>query len=96
MRIGTYNMINHIYGTNNSGKSKRANGTSHASFKDEVSFSSMGKDMQIAKNALAGVPDVRESLVDDIKSRMDAGTYEVSTDDFADKLLSAFAAKKTY
>ncbi len=96
MRIGTYNMINQIYGTNSAKKSKSANSTSYASFKDEVSFSSMGKDMQIAKNALASVPDVRESLVNDIKTRMDQGTYEVSTDDFADKLMSAFAAKKAY
>lgn len=96
MRIGTYNMISQIYGTNSAKKSKSANSTSYASFKDEVSFSSIGKDMQIAKNALAGVPDVRESLVSDIKSRIDNGTYEVSSDDFASKLMDAFAAKGTY
>ncbi len=96
MRIGTYNMINQIYGANSTKKSKNVNSTSYASFKDEVSFSSMGKDMQIAKNALASVPDVRESLVNDIKTRMEQGTYEVSADDFADKLMSAFAAKNVY
>ncbi len=96
MRIGAYNMINQIYGANSTKKSKSTNGTGYASFKDEVSFSSMGKDMQIAKNALASVPDVRESLVSDIKSRMEQGTYEVSADDFADKLMSAFAAKSVY
>ncbi|MBQ9234596.1 MAG: flagellar biosynthesis anti-sigma factor FlgM [Lachnospiraceae bacterium] len=56
-------------------------------------FSSLGKDMQVAKNALLTTPDVRESLVSDIKSRMDAGTYDVSTEDFASKLVSAFASK---
>lgn len=96
MRIGTYNMINQIYGANSTKKSKSANSTSYASFKDEVSFSSVGKDMQIAKNALASVPDVRDSLVNDIKTRMEQGTYEVSADDFADKLMSAFAAKNVY
>ena len=49
--------------------------------------------MQVAKNALLTTPDVRESLVSDIKSRMDAGTYDVSTEDFASKLVSAFASK---
>ena len=56
-------------------------------------FSSLGKDIQVAKNALISTPDVRESLVSDIKSRMDAGTYEVSNEDFAAKLVSAFASK---
>ena len=96
MRIGTYNMISQIYGSNSAKKSTTANSTSYASFKDEVSSSSIGKDMQIAKNALVGVPNTRESLVSDIKSRMDNGTYEVSSDDFAEKLMSAFAAKKVY
>lgn len=94
MRIGTYNMISQIYGSNNAKKSTTAKNTGSASFKDEVSFSSLGKDMQIAKNALAGVPNVRESLVSDIKSRMDNGTYEVSNEAFADKLMAAFAAKR--
>ncbi len=93
MRIGTYNMISQIYGSNNAKKTSNTNSTSYASFKDEVSFSSMGKDMQVAKNALAGVSDVRESKVNDIKTRLNNGTYEVSSEDFADKLMSAFAAK---
>lgn len=93
MRIGTYNMISQIYGNGYTKKSNTANGTSYASFKDEVNFSSLGKDMQVAKNALAGVPDTRANLVNDIKSRMDNGTYEVDTDDFAAKLMSAFSAR---
>lgn len=96
MRIGTYNMVSQIYGTKSSGKSKSSNGTSNASFKDEVSFSSTGKDMQVAKNALAGVSDVRESRVSEMKAKLADGTYEVSSDAFADKLISAFAAKKVY
>lgn len=94
MRIGTYGMINQIYGSNNTKKSSTANSTGYANFKDEVSLSSTGKDMQIAKNALAGVSDVRESKVRDVKSRIDNGTYEVSSADFASKLLESFAAKK--
>ena len=95
MRIGTYNAVNKVYGTNSTKKTKSENST-YANFKDEVSFSSFGKDMQVAKNALADVPDVRESLVSDIKSRIDNGTYEVSNEDFAAKLMSAFEAKKVY
>lgn len=93
MRIGTYNMINQLYGNANSKKAASTNGTNYASFKDEVSFSSMGKDMQVAKNALKSVPDVREDLVSDIKTRMQNGTYEVSNDEFASKLIEAFAGR---
>ena len=96
MRIGTYNAVNKVYGTNSTKKTNTTNSTGYISFKDEVSFSSVGKDMQVAKNALADVPDVRESLVSDIKSKMDNGTYEVSNEDFAAKLMSAFEAKKVY
>lgn len=96
MRIGTYNMISQIYGSNTAKKSTTANSTGYASFRDEVSFSSMGRDMQVAKNALAGVPNTRDSKVSDIKSRMDNGTYEVSSEDFAEKLMAAFAEKKVF
>ena len=94
MRIGTYSMINQIYGSNKAKKSNTVNSTGFASFKDEVSFSSAGKDMQIAKNALASTSDVRESKVRDVKSRIANGTYEVSNVDFAAKLLENYAAKK--
>ncbi len=94
MRIGTYSMINQIYGSKSTKKSTTANSTGYANFKDEVSFSSAGKDMQIAKNALAGVSDVRESKIRDVKSRIDNGTYEVSSSDFASKLLASYAEKK--
>lgn len=96
MRIGTYNMISQLYGNGPAKKSNSANGTSYASFKDEVSFSSTGKDMQVAKNALAATPDVREALVEDIKARLENGTYEVSSEDFASKIMEAFSAKKVF
>lgn len=93
MRIGTYNMVSQIYGSRNTKKSAATSSTNYASFKDEVSFSSLGKDMQIAKNALASTPDVREDRVSDLKAKMDKGTYDVSDDDFANKLMEMFAAK---
>ncbi len=93
MRIGTYNMVSQIYGSKNTKKLNNVNGTSYADFRDEVSFSAMGKDMQIAKNALGNAADVRESLVSDIKSRIKNGTYNVSDEDFANKLLEAYASR---
>lgn len=96
MRIGTYNMLSQIYGTSSGKKTNQANGTGTASFRDEVSLSSKGKDMQVAKNALAATPDVRESKVNDLKNQIANGTYEVSDEAFADKLLSAFDSRKAF
>lgn len=93
MRINTYNMISQIYGTNSAKKSNISTSAGQTSFRDEVSFSSFGKDMQIAKNALAGIPDTRAEKVNDIKSRIDNGTYDVSNEDFAEKLMAAFSSK---
>lgn len=93
MRIGTYNMVNQIYNTTGTKKSGNKMSTGYASFTDEISFSALGKDMQTAKNALAATPDVREARISDIKARMDNGTYSVSNDDFAAKLMETFAAK---
>lgn len=93
MRIGTYNMINQIYGAKGTKKTNATSGTNYASFKDEVSFSSMGKDMQVAKNALAGVSDVRSARISELKEQVANGTYSVSPEAFADKLISAYNAQ---
>lgn len=93
MRIGTYNMISQIYGNTETKKTKSADTANTGSFLDQVSLSSMGKDMQTAKTALANTPDVRESKIQDLKKRMADGTYEVSVDDFAQKLLDAYSSK---
>lgn len=94
MRINTYNMVSQIYGSTNNKKSNAAaKNVGYTDFTDQVNVSSIGRDMQIAKNALKGVQDVRTDLVNDIKQRVDSGSYEVSGEDFAAKLMSAFAAK---
>lgn len=55
--------------------------------KDQVNISNEGKDYQIAAKILKESPDVREDKIKDIKARMEAGTYNVSSSDIADKLL---------
>ena len=41
-------------------------------------------------DALSETPDIRTEIVNDIKAQIDAGTYGVSGDSFADKLLEKF------
>ena len=87
MRIGTYQMIQQIYNTT------KPTGTTKAQkkgFSDVVSISSAGKDATVAKEAVMASPAVRTELVDSIRSRMQAGTYDVSADDFADRLVAKF------
>ena len=89
MRIGMYNMVSQIYGNTGARKTKSAGKANAGSFLDQVSLSSTGKDMQTAKTALANTPDVRESKIAELKERVANGTYDVSVDDFAQKLLEA-------
>ena len=88
MRIESYSQIQSLYQTSrvsNAPKVKAGNvGT------DKVSISSIGKDMKTAKDALKATPDVRAELVDSVRSRVQDGSYNVSAESFADKLLKKY------
>lgn len=90
MRIDAYNQINQLYGVGKTSKSGKTGSTSSVLGTDQVSFSSIGRDMQIAKTALANVPDVREDRVNELKAQIQNGTYNVSNESFADKLMAAY------
>lgn len=88
MRIDAISQIQQVYGV---GKSKRTSGTSRVSSgRDAVEISSIGKDIQTAKAAVKAAPDVRESKIADIKKQVSNGTYNVSGESFADKLLAKY------
>lgn len=87
MRIDAYNQISQIYKTNSKMNTQK---TSSVSAKDRVEISSFGKAYQVAKNAVANAPDVREDRVAELKARIQNGTYEVSSECFADKLLESY------
>ena len=93
MRVGAYNQVSQVYGSQKISKSYNTNAIGATSTLDKVSFSNVGKDMQVAKNALKDVPDVREDRVNELKASIANGTYQVSPESFADKLIAAFAAK---
>ena len=50
----------------------------------------MGRDMQIAKEAARAASDIREEVTAPLKASIEAGTYHVSTESFADKLFSKY------
>ena len=90
MRIEAYNMVSQIYGTQ---KPHKAQSAAKVSRMDEVQISSFGKDLAVAKQAVKNAPDVRESVTAPIKESIQAGTYSVSGEDFASKLLAKYQEK---
>lgn len=93
MRIGAYNQVAQVYGSQSVKKGYNQGAIGATSTMDQVSFSTVGKDMQVAKTALSSVPDVREDRVKALKESIANGTYQVSAESFADKLLAAFDEK---
>ncbi len=87
MRIEAYTQVQQLYQTQ---KTSKAQSTQKASFRDQLEISSAGKDIQTAKNAVMGAPDIREDVVAPIKEQIQNGTYEVDADSFAEKLFAKF------
>lgn len=87
MRIDAYNQVNQIYNTDKKVKSKQV---SKSSKRDEVEISSFGRAYQTARQAVSSEPDIREEKVADIKARIQNGTYEVSGEKFAEKILGRY------
>jgi len=85
MRIEAYNTVQNVYG---SSKVSSTGKTEKAQRMDAVQISSIGKDIQVAKQAVKDAPDVREELISPLREKVQNGTYDVSSDDFADKMLA--------
>ena len=90
MRIEPYAQVQQLYNSNSTKKVK--NETSKSRFSDQLQISSMGKDIQVAKQAVAGASDIREDLVASVKSRIDNGTYDVDSISLAEKLYQKYSA----
>lgn len=87
MRIDAMTEISQIYQAN--GTKKRIESTSSMS-RDSVEISGFGKDLQVARQAVAGTPDVRTDKVNEIKAEILNGTYNVPMSAVADKLLNGY------
>ena len=91
MRIDAYSQIQQVYQTQKPQKTTSTAKTTK-SFADNLQISSIGKDIQTAKQAVASAPDVREEITAPLKASIAAGTYNVSSESFADKLLEKYQA----
>lgn len=93
MRIEAYNAVNQIYSAKKPGKVGKV---ASAYGRDQVQISSIGKDFQTAKAAVANASDIRREVTEPIKAAIANGTYNVSNDDFASKLLAKYEEKLSF
>ena len=87
MRIDSYAQVQQLYGSKKTQKVKK---TTSTVFKDQLQISSMGKDIQIAKSAVYGAADVREDVVASLKKAVRSGNYDVSGEQFAQKIIDKY------
>ncbi len=87
MRIEAYNQVSQVYQASKPVKAEKSEKVSRV---DQVLISSIGKDIQAVKQAVANSSDIREELTEPIKASINAGTYSVSNDDFASRLLEKY------
>lgn len=87
MRIDALNQVSHLYQAN---KTKKISKSSEIEKKDQFEISQSAKDYQTAKKALSQTPDIREDKVAEIKNAMNTGTYNVSAQEIADKMVSKY------
>lgn len=87
MRIEAYTQVQQLYNTK---KTSRPQAAARAGATDRLHISSIGKDIQTAKAAVAGSSDIREDVIAPIRAKVQNGTYEVSNESFADKLFAKY------
>lgn len=92
MRIDGINNVNRAYKVNSANRISRTAKVSKE--KDSLALSDMAKDLQIAKKAVSNAPDIRKEKVDNIKKKIQSGTYNVSAKEVADKIVDRYFDKR--
>jgi negative regulator of flagellin synthesis FlgM len=67
--------------------------SSDAARNDKVSLSQASKEMQLAKNAVAGLPEIREEKVAEIKQAIADNRYELNSEKIAEKLVGTLISE---
>lgn len=56
--------------------------------REKVNLSAAARDIQKLRSVIAELPDIREEKVQDLKSRIETGNYNVSGEQIAEKMVS--------
>lgn len=62
--------------------------------KDVVSISNNAKDFQTVMKAIRDIPDIRQDKVAELSEKYEAGKYDVSGKDTADRILKSMLDRK--
>lgn len=87
MRVDAYSAISQLYQANSISSAKKAESTQKSS--DKLEFSQTAKTYQVAKAAVKESSDVRIDKVEAIRTQMLAGTYNISSEAIADKIIGS-------
>lgn len=87
MRVDAINHVSRIYKTANAKKADKAEEVKN---RDAYEISQSAKDYQVARKAVSESPDVREDRVAQIKEAIASGTYNVSSQEIAEKMVSNY------
>jgi negative regulator of flagellin synthesis FlgM len=87
MRVDAVNQVSQLYKPANA---KKVNRAEEVRKKDAYEISQSAKDYQVAKNAVSEASDVREDKVAQMKEALASGTYNVSSQEIADKIVSKY------
>ncbi len=60
--------------------------TENAVPREKVNLSAAARDIQQLRNVISGLPDIREDKVQELKSRIEQGSYGVSGEKIAEKI----------
>lgn len=74
---------------NNKATEKLGNTKGVETPKDELQLSNKAKEYQIAMKAFKNLPEVREDLVSELKDRIKQGSYNVTGEEIADKIIES-------
>ncbi len=95
MDINAVNRAQKIYNIYNNQNAKNTNRASRSQENmDSVSLSAAGEEFSAALNAIRKAPDINSSKVDDLKEKVQSGSYYVNTEDLADKILQNYNNSK--
>jgi len=82
------NGVSNIQKVMNAYKTNKSQNTNKVSLKeDKIEISQKGKDYQIAMDSLKNIEDVREDKVNDIKIRIENGTYTIDKHKLAKSMI---------
>ena len=87
MRIDALNQVSQLYQAN---KPKKISKNTENDTADKFEISQSAKDYQVAKSAVKSSPDIREDKVAELKEAVASGTYNVSSAEIADKIVSKY------